>query len=32
LAHGRYDDAVRELEIGEPNGRKQCAGHVMSIG
>ena len=32
LAHGRNDDAVRELEIGEPNGRKQCAGHVMSIG
>src|SRR5215510_6517342 len=28
LAHGRDDDAVREFEIGELNGRKQGTGHV----
>ena len=27
LAHGRDDDAVRKLEIGEPDRREQGAGH-----
>src|SRR5262249_15815998 len=29
LAHGRDDDPVRELEIGEPDRREQSAGHVI---
>ena len=31
LAHGRDDDAVRELEIGEPDRRKQGTGHVTRV-
>ena len=31
LAHGRDDDPVRELEIGEPDRRKQGTGHVTRI-
>ena len=31
LAHGRDDDPVRELEIGEPDRRKQGTGHVTRV-
>src|SRR6266516_935287 len=31
LAHRRDDDAVREFEIGEPDGREQGTGHVTRL-
>ena len=31
LAHRGDDDAVREFEVGEPNGREQYAGHEVPV-